>query len=240
MSRAHYIQNAIEIVTSFSDKRYPVDPFLICAQMGIKVKCDRPLDKDGYLICCGGKKIILVSSRISNRHRKNFIIAHELGHFLLHRDQLYSCEHISAVANQNVNSEQQEQEANDFASELLLPSQEMKKYIPKDPITFRNIEYIATRFDISKTHAAIHAITASNSEAEILICYKDQKRKWYVTANSDVLPYMVPFKCPIHLEESPVESDISGVWTTLFPANVHQELFSPCPHQYLVLLSRKD
>ena len=232
-----HIANAIEIVSSFLDHRYPVDIESICEELGIKVKDNHPLDKDGYLICKDGKKIILVNSQITNRHRKRFVIAHELGHFLLHRSQLYSCDNVSEAANQNVNNLEQEKEANVFATELLLPSQELSKHIPINPITFADIFSIAKTFDVSATHAAMQAVLLSNAESEVLICYERQKRKWYMSANRYTYPRMVPLQSPVHLASSAFETDITGVWTDLYHGSVHQEVFCPYGEQYLVLLS---
>lgn len=232
-----HIASAIEVVSGFMDHRYPVDIESICEEFGIKIKDDHPLDKDGYLICRSGKKIILVDSRIANRHRKQFIIAHELGHFLLHRDQLYSCDNISEVGQQKLNSYEQEKEANAFATELLLPNQELKKYIPVGPITFADIFKIAKTFDVSVTHAAMQAIVASNTESEVLICYERQKRKWYTSANRHTYSRMVPWQCPVHLTSATVETNVTGIWTELYNGSVHQEIFCPFGEQYLVLLS---
>lgn len=231
------IANAIEIISSFSSDRYPVDPEHICKKLGIKVKANQHLDKDGYLICRNGKKIILVNSQITNRHRRNFVVSHELGHFLLHREQLYSCDQISEAALQNVNSQAQEKEANAFATELLIPHAELVKYIPNGPVTFSSIFRIADAFDVSVTHAAMQAVLASNAESEVLICYERQKRKWYTTANRYTYPRMIPQHCPIHLPSSKSEIDITGIWTKLYHGSVHQEVFCPYGDQYLILLS---
>lgn len=231
------ISNAIEIISSFTEQRYPVNVGLICQELGIKVKNDKPLGKDGYLICQNGKKIILVNSQITNRHRQNYVIAHELGHFLLHRSQLYSCDHISEAVNQNVNSQYQESEANAFATELLIPHTELAKQIPIGPITFSDIFRIADSFDVSVTHAAMQAVMASNSESEVLICYDGQKRKWYKSAHRYTYPHMVPNYCPVNLSSIESQMDITGAWTTLYQGAVHQEVFCPYGNQYLVLLS---
>ena len=231
------ISNAIEIISSFSEQRYPVNLDYICQELGIKVKKDQPLGKDGYLVCGNGKKIILVNNQITNRHRQNFVIAHELGHFLLHRNQLYSCDHISDVGNQNINSQQQEAEANEFANELLIPSTELAKHIPVGPISFSDIFNIADTFDISVTHAAMQAVMASNSESEVLICYEGQRRKWYKTAHRYTYSRMVPNYCPVNFLSAKSGTDITGAWTTLYHGSVHQEVFCPYGNQYLVLLS---
>ncbi len=230
-------ERAIEIVSSFTSRRYPVDIESICKELGIRVKDNQPLDKDGYLICQGGKKIILVNSQITNRHRRRFIIAHELGHFLLHRAQLYSCDHVSEAANQDVNTQEQEKEANAFANELLIPRKELIKHIPVEAITLDDIFRVAEIFDISVTHAAMQAVTASNAESEVLICYEQQRRKWYMSANRYTYPRMIPYYCPIHLASANLKTDITGVWTELYYGSVHQEVFCPYGEQYLVLLS---
>lgn len=231
------IANAIEIVSSFISCRSPANVEGICEQLGITIKDNRPLDKDGYLVCQNGKKIILVNSQITNRHRKRFVIAHELGHFLLHRDKLYSCDCISDSTQQNVNSPVQEKEANTFANELLIPRDELIKHIPVAPITFDNIFSIANAFDISVTHAAMQAISHSNAESEVLICYEGQWRKWYLSAHKYTYPRMIPRKCPIHLPTATFATDISGAWPELYYGSVHQEVFCPYGEQYLVLLS---
>ena len=231
------ISNAIEIISGFSDRRYPVNLDHICDVLGIKVKKDKPLGKDGYLVCQNGKKIILVNSKITNRHRQNFVIAHELGHFLLHRSQLYSCDQISAAVDQGVNTHAQEAEANMFATELLIPSTELAKHIPIGPISFSDIFSIADSFDVSVTHAAMQAVMASNAESEVLICYEGQKRKWYKSAHRYTYPRMVPNYCPVQLFSANSETDITGAWTDLYHGSVHQEVFCPYGNQYLVLLS---
>ncbi len=231
------ISNAIEIVSSFIERRFPVDVECICSELGITIKDNQSLDKDGYLICQNGKKIILISNRITNRHRKRFIIAHELGHFLLHRDKLYSCDHISDITQENINSQAQEKEANAFANELLIPQTELKKHIPIAPLTFSAIFDIARVFDISVTHAAMQAITVSNAESEVLICYDNHFRKWYLSAHRYTFPRMVPMKCPVDLPSVAAATDITGAWTELYYGSVHQEVFCPYGNQYLVLLS---
>lgn len=231
------IANAIEIISSFIECRFPVNVEIICKELGIKIKDNQPLDKDGYLICKNGKKTILISSRITNQHRRRFVIAHELGHFLLHRDQLYSCDYISDTIQQNINSQVQEKEANDFATELLIPQKDLRQYIPVAPVTFDDIFNIAQTFDVSVTHAAVRAISASNTESEVLICYDKQRRKWYSSAHRYTYPRMVPEICPIQLPPVNFTTNIIGEWTDLYDGPVRQEVFSPYEGQYLVLLS---
>lgn len=89
----------------------PISPLDVCKEFGIRVVLDKPLNKDGYLVCAGGQKLIFVSSKITNQHRQSFIAAHEIGHFLLHSGQLYGCSNISETKALIINSRDQESEA---------------------------------------------------------------------------------------------------------------------------------
>ena len=67
----------------------PRSPYELCKTLGIEIITDKPIHKDGYLVCQEGYKLIFVSSKIQNFDRRKFVISHEIGHFLLHRDNLY-------------------------------------------------------------------------------------------------------------------------------------------------------
>ena len=195
-------------------------PYGLCNTFGIEVIDNKPINKDGYLVCDRGCKLIFVSSNITNRHRKKFVISHELGHFLLHREKLYCCTNISEIGISQINNNGQEYEAICFASEYLLPHEQLLGMLPHESIRFSDIFKIAAHFDVSVTMAALKATRLSNAEDEILLCYN-----------------MLPQKCPIDLAKVPVEGDIGGVWDTLYEGIVHQEIFQPIKDQRLVLLS---
>jgi Zn-dependent peptidase ImmA (M78 family) len=74
---------------------------------------------------------------------KYFVIAHELGHFFLHSDEIIQiCDNISDVFNKYDIIKNTESEANIFASELLAPSRMIMKELTDDPIDFRTIGVI--------------------------------------------------------------------------------------------------
>lgn len=231
------ITNAVEFAASFSTKRYPASPTHICEQLGIIIVSDKHLSADGYLVCHNGKKLIFVNANIQNRHRQNFIISHELGHFLLHQQQLQSCKRISFQATYDVNSQQQEREANAFASELLMPYDELVKCVPNREITFGDISKIADYFDVSMTHAALQTISASITENETLLCYNGNALSWYKTADNRHTLKKIPAKCPIDPASSKASSYIVNIWDMLYTGQVKQEIFHPFGDQYLILLS---
>lgn len=232
--------NNIELQKSLKFARQlsgSANPYALCDTLGIEIVSDKPINNDGYLICEGGCKLIFVSSKVQNDHRKKFIISHEIGHFLLHRDQLYCCANILEAEKSSINTSLQEREANCFASEYLLPQSQLKEFIPKTEIHFSDISRVATHFDISMTFAAIRVVQSSNTENEILICYDGQKLKWFDSADRTLRFCDIPVRCPVDLSKTREISDITGAWDSLYEGSVHQEIFNPFGSQKLVLLS---
>lgn len=229
------MQEALTLARCISESAN--DPYDLCRILGIEVILDRPMNKDGYLVCDRGCKLIFVSSNVRNKHRKKFVVSHELGHFLLHREKLYCCTNISEVGTSQINSAGQESEANYFASEYLLPKSQLSTLIPHGSIRLSDIFKIAAQFDVSVTLSAIKSIQSSNTEDEILLCYKGQQLKWFSSSDANLRFRMLPAVCPIDLTTSPLEVDVSGVWDTLYEGIVHQEIFTPFEDQRLVLLS---
>ena len=77
---------AINVVQCLMGKASHYNPFALCERIGISTITDKPLQKDGYLVCSDGLKLIFVSSNIQNQHRREFVVAHEIGHFLMHQE----------------------------------------------------------------------------------------------------------------------------------------------------------
>lgn len=95
------------------------------------------------------RSVIYVNKNDSN-HRKVFTIAHELGHYLLHRAELERDPKISILLRKPLGAPDPnplEQEANAFAAEVLVPLDILEKYIKKD-ITQSSI--LADIFGVSR------------------------------------------------------------------------------------------
>ena len=95
---------AINVVQCLMGKASHYNPFALCERIGISTITDKALQKDGYLVCSDGLKLIFVSSNIQNQHRREFVVAHEIGHFLMHQEQLYCCSNVSVPLSEKVNS----------------------------------------------------------------------------------------------------------------------------------------
>lgn len=229
---------ALQFVNELLDFPQKANPYELCERIGLEVIPDKPINQDGYLVCCDGMKLIFISSKITNSHRRKFIVAHEIGHFLMHRAGLFCCNHITDYGTAVVNSSAQENEANSFASELLLPFAELKKMLPSAPVSFSTITEIANRFDVSVTHAAMQAVRSSNAENEVLLCYDGNNLKWFATANAGICYSRIPRHCPVDISTLPKKADISGAWNSMYSGSVHQEIFHTYANQNLILLSQ--
>ena len=144
-----------EALTFAQQVSNPHSPYGLCRVLGIEIISDKPMHKDGYLVCRDGCKLIFVNSLIHNPHRRKFIVSHEIGHFLLHRDNLYCCDNILEIGTSSINTSRQEYEANRFASEYLMPQEELISLLPSKPLQFSDISKIASHFNVSMTSAAL-------------------------------------------------------------------------------------
>ena len=92
------------------------DPFIIAEKMNINV-FTRPLVDIGgyYMVLKNNVKIAVIDSGLS-RHLQRFVLAHEIGHSLLHPEKGAFMLKTSIFA-----TDRQEVEADKFAIELLLP-----------------------------------------------------------------------------------------------------------------------
>lgn len=123
----------------------PVDPWEAARALDIQVEM-LPLDSvDGLLRLhpAGGWYIVL--SSLLPRHRQRFTLAHELGHWCLHRkDQVYFAHTPGPVHGRY------EREANQFAAELLMPFPALQKAAGQMAFTS-----LAAYFDVSLEAMAI-------------------------------------------------------------------------------------
>ncbi|WP_181309026.1 ImmA/IrrE family metallo-endopeptidase [Rufibacter sp. XAAS-G3-1] len=108
---------------------------------------------EGCILMSGNNAVITVNSNIASPGKRNFVIAHEIGHFVLHNGltPLYS-DTDKTLAEWHRNGPQ-EQQANQFASELLMPSDLFKSKVAGKKLSLSLIEQTAAYFGVSLTAA---------------------------------------------------------------------------------------
>ncbi len=91
-------------------------------------------NSDGRIVFGKEKTIISINSEIKYTGRKRFTLAHELGHFELHHIQNTHLEDNSLTLDYFKNGGQ-EYEANQFATELLMPSEAFINFTKGKPFS---------------------------------------------------------------------------------------------------------
>lgn len=109
----------------------------------------------GRIVFGKNTAIITVSKNISNPGQKRFVIAHELGHFKLHKNlrRIYNCNETAFLEWNKRGSH--ETEANQFASELLMPRTIFQEKCKGKKFSMQLVKDLAGEFNTSITSTAI-------------------------------------------------------------------------------------
>ncbi|TSC79899.1 MAG: hypothetical protein G01um101425_376 [Candidatus Peregrinibacteria bacterium Gr01-1014_25] len=111
----------------------PIDPKKVAELIGLSV-VEVPHDNDDLcgLLLKGDKKAIIGVNALHHSNRKRFTIAHEIGHYLLHKNENTFLDHhenfdMVKFRKNSSPKTQEEREANSFAAALLMPAKLLKK-----------------------------------------------------------------------------------------------------------------
>lgn len=100
-------------------------------------------NQSGSIKKVGDEWLICVNNR-HHKHRQKFTLAHELGHYILHRGKQIDIVDTTFFRNNDVDS--MEYMANEFASNLLMPKEQLEKLILNG---CKNIGDLADKFQVS-------------------------------------------------------------------------------------------
>jgi len=151
---------AVKLLQKYNVRSAPVPLENIADSLGVAIRKTKLDSKvDGFLYSTTGKSVIGVNQ--SNvRPRQRFTIAHELGHFLLHRRQILHVDEKDALSLRNQLSAQgvdpYEIEANSFAANLLMPRELLAgdlstiRIDPEDTKGKRTIKLLADKYEVSE------------------------------------------------------------------------------------------
>jgi len=99
--------------------------------------------QSGYLQNINDRWVIGVN-KLHNPKRQRFTIAHELGHYFMHKDKNLNFEDATFFRNENNSSI--EYAANEFAGRLLIPEDRLKDAISSG---IKSLEKLANLFEVS-------------------------------------------------------------------------------------------
>lgn len=158
------MENLEEIILKTCGNVFPRNIVSICNALGITVQETRefPDNISGMIFKENDKYFILVN-KFHSIGRKSFTIAHELGHYFLHREALDDSSQIVSYIKSNnqdcpalargLSYNSMEREANNFAAEILMPEQEFINQCN----CANSIEDVAYYFGVSVQAASIRA-----------------------------------------------------------------------------------
>jgi Zn-dependent peptidase ImmA (M78 family) len=132
---------------------------------------EKPLQNcEGRIIIEGGSALIVINSNIDYEGRKRFVLAHELGHFVLHKNlqTLFHCKSSDFLDFHSTGSH--ETEANFFAAEILMPTSIFKNYCSKKIFDFNLIQSISKDFGTSFTSSLIRFTEIGHTPICIFYC----------------------------------------------------------------------
>lgn len=168
--------NISELALEYSKSRYPNDPIR-------RVAGDNLPGFDGALMKATSGKSgwgIFYNSGFTSKGRINFTLAHELGHYLMHREAYPKGFYCSSQDVVRWDSEygQIEHQANVFAANILMPLDDYRRQIAQDErVDLDMISACAERYRVSLIAAALRWLEYTTKRA-VLVCSRDGYILW--------------------------------------------------------------
>ncbi len=169
-------ESAERVVERYWGASVPVDPVTIAEQLGILVVEVPISDLEACLVVGPEYAVIAVSSLLEDPGRRRFAVAHEVGHYVLHRNQasVFRDEAIDLAGR-----EEWDRDASAFAAALLVPEAQLRRRGPVGWPSMEQANAIAREFQTSLTGAALRLVDRAD-EASMLVAFWQGKVEWAV------------------------------------------------------------
>lgn len=139
----------------------PVNLYELASKVGLSIREVESKGFEGAIIRKWNRPngIIAVRRDVREPGRKRFTIAHEIGHYILpgHGKRGRSCKGEDVEAWRD-GAPRQEVEANKFASELLLPTDPVRRIVQAQLASIETAKYLCTEFQTSLTAALLKSV----------------------------------------------------------------------------------
>lgn len=181
MSKIEIAVNKIYEECGISDPlQLPIE--VIITSKNIIIKEEKIDGSDGRILMKKDSGIITIDSKIDLHAKKRFILAHELGHFELHRQLNRGFNDNDETLNHwyKHDSIREEVEANEFAAEFLMPSHLFREECQGKIFSHKVIDHLSNKFQVSKTAAVLKFVKKNNGNHPVfVVCCQDNKMKWF-------------------------------------------------------------
>lgn len=128
---------------------------------------------------------IFYNKNIQHIGRINFTLAHELGHYMLHRQDAsldgFECGTKDMLSPDSA-YKQREEEANIFAASLLMPANDFRLQTEKEKFSFNLLGHCADRYEVSLTSAVLRWLEFTSKRA-IAVFSEDGYMHWAKSSN---------------------------------------------------------
>lgn len=174
----------------------------IAAHCGAYVRDGIVRNAEGRIVRDGDRAVIRVGSHVRMLERRRFVIAHEIGHWVLHRDDL-GLETFSEADEIYHTRSPYEIEANVFAAELLLPRTILLPILKSNSLLTRpgmeTVMTVAERFKASRSATAIRLIEEASAYCAFVVS-EHLKIKWCAT--SSAFPFFIRLESDVPVDSS--------------------------------------
>jgi len=178
---------AKQLLDDYEVKALPVDPFYLAKRAEAEVvHVDMQNFCDGFLMVQSGKIRIGLNSAITSEKRKNYTLAHELGHLCMdvsgEPNQKIECA-STGIESYSKNLIPIEIRANRFASELLLPKHLVGDLIEQKALGWSSVAEVGDIANVSLT-ATARKFMQLTDEACSLVVSENGYIKWFESSPS--------------------------------------------------------
>lgn len=152
----------------------------VIGSYNIHIKEEHIDGSDGRIIPTSNSAILTLNSNIKVHTRRKFVLAHELGHFIMHRNNGKMFQDDTSTLNSwyDNNYNKAEIEANMFAAEFLMPKWIFEDECKGKKFSPELIDELAEGFEVSKTAAILRFVECGHYPVCIVYCH-DNKMKWF-------------------------------------------------------------
>lgn len=187
MAEANRLSQMLRLVRA--DDRFPVNVESLALEYSKSCFPDSPITKvigdhlpgfEGMLKANQAKSkwLIVYNSSIRSKGRIRFTLAHELGHYLLHRArrEQFQCSQLD-MEDWDSETKGMESEADVFASFLLMPLDDFRLQLGSAPMSFDLLSHCTARYGVSLTAAALKWIEIAPQRA-LIVATRDDFVLW--------------------------------------------------------------
>lgn len=155
----------------------------IANALGIIVK-DVPIKgSEGRVIARGDSGVISINSGIKLTGKRNFIIGHEIAHFLLHQHLMVFFSDTDKTLSEWHQKGPHEREANNFATELLMPAELFTKKVTGQRLSIGLIQDVSKFFNVSLLATFLRYVTYG--KFPVMVIYMENKTVKWKHASTD-------------------------------------------------------